>query len=225
MEGRRRASGGVLLCLALTAALAACGGSGVASVAPSGGIGSTGAGSPTAGQPVDPSAALDAAFAAFEGGYQFEAEVTVGQATATHAAGRRVGANAEFEVTSDGSTVTYRTVGSDAWVKRAGADWVAVDGSKTAADPLAALRTPLHVEAGPTVTGGTSLVATYPASALGLTGADRTVTVLVGDDGSVEATYQLTTAAGPAVSHTTFKPMTDTTPIVPPSAPASPVPS
>ena len=116
-----------------------------------------------------------------------------------------------------GSKVTYRTIGTSAWVKREGAGWVAVDGSKTDADPLAALRAPTSVQEGESVDGAVSLVATYPPKALGLTGdADLPVAIVIHDDGTVEATYALDTAAGPATSTTTFSPLTDTTPIAAP---------
>jgi len=162
-------------------------------------------------------AALDEALGAFADGYSFVSEISVDGKVATLARGRRVGDGAEFTVAATGSTVTYRTVGTDAWVKRDGVDWTSVDGAKTDADPLAALRAPTVVKEGQPVQGAVSLVATYPATALGLTGdRDLPVAIVIHDDGTVEATYVLDTTAGPATSHTTFSPVTDTTPIVAP---------
>jgi hypothetical protein len=168
-----------------------------------------------------PAAALDgqlvAAFDAFADGYRFVAEVTVGDSVATHADGRRVGGNAEFTVKATGSSVTYRTVGANAWVLRPGTDWVAIDGSKTDPDPLAALRAPASVQAGPPVAGAASLVATYPAAALGMKGTDElSVSIVIHEDGMVEAAYTVDTSAGPATSRTTFSALTDTTAIVAP---------
>lgn len=164
-----------------------------------------------------PEVALGQALSAFEDGYAFVAEVTVGDTVATRAEGRRVGNDAEFTVEASGSKVTYRTIGTNAWVQRAGAGWTAVDGSKTDADPLAALQAPTSIKDGQPVDEGVSLVATYPPKALGLTGAtDLPVTIVIRADRTVEATYALDTAAGPATSKTTFSPLTDTTPIAAP---------
>ena len=215
-------SGGALLCLALI--LSGCGGT-ASTGAPDGSGAAGGSASPS--EPAEAvgsiavgtpsSAALDEALGAFADSYSFVAEITVGGEVATVAGGRRVGDGAEFTVAATGTRVTYRTIGTDAWVKREGADWTAVDGTKTDADPLAALRTPTSVEEGRPVEGAVSLVATYPATALGLTGdGDLPVAIVIHDDGTVEATYALDTAAGPATSHTTFSPVTDPTPIVAP---------
>jgi len=199
--------------------LAGCGGAGEGPVAAAAASApAAGVASPAASPSISLDTRLVAAFDGFTDGYRFDAEVKVGDKVATRAEGRRVAGNAEFVVGSGGSKVTYRTVGADTWVLRDGADWVAVDGSKTEADPLAALSAPTRVEAGPAVDGATSLVATYPVGALGLDGTgDASVAIVIGSDGSVEATYQLDTAVGPAISRTTFRPATDTTPITPPN--------
>lgn len=142
--------------------------------------------------------------------------MTVGEVVATRASGRWVDGNAEFDIVADGVTLSYRAVPPSAWVRRGGADWVAVDGGTLVADPLAALRAPIRIDFGADRDAGTDLIATYPAAALGLEGTGEvTVTVTIGPDGRVEAAYRVVTSGGPAVSRTVFRPADDTSPIPP----------
>jgi hypothetical protein len=201
---------------ALAVVLAACGG-GPPVGSPSPSTSASAGTSPAPTTSIAPQARLTSALDAFADGYRFESIITVGSVVATHATGRRVGGNAEFIVESAGTQITYRVVGAMTWVQRPGAAWVVVDGPAASADPLAALRSPTTLDLDPSAAGGGALVATYPAKALGLPGTDAsTVSIAVGSDGSLIATYELTTSAGPATSKTTFQALTDTSPITPP---------
>lgn len=99
-------------------------------------------------------------------------------------------------------------------------EWVPCSGfsSKAGSDPLATLAAPTHLRAGGRIDGVTSLVATYPAGALGLNDADdRSVAIAIHPDGSVVFTYELEIEGGSPVSRTTLTKATDTTPITPPA--------
>lgn len=196
--------------LGLAAILAACGGpqaTATPAVSP-----------PSAGPSLSPGAQLDAALAPFADGYDFVSEVTLQDVAATHGEGRRVGEDSETVVGTGEGQVIVRTVGTQAWTKKPGEDWVAVDEPADAIDQIAALREPTIVRATAPIDGMPAFVATYPPGALGLNGADiGSVIFQVHPDGTVEVTYEVPLQNGSAVSHTLFSPLTDPTPIVAPS--------
>jgi hypothetical protein len=213
--GRVRLTGGaVLVCLALTASACQPGGP-----TPSGGGSTTGPNPAAAGSPAAAAAdRLAAAIAGLAAGYTFDTTVSVGGQVATHAFGRAAGGASDFVVESNGAKITYRTIPPRSWVKQAGKAWVAVDSGVPDGDPLAALSTPSSL----TVTGddpnALELRADYPPAALGLTGTKPVeVTLTLGSDGSVRATYAVPLGAGSATSATTLTPAPGQEPVVAPS--------
>lgn len=226
-EERPRRIGGAAL-LALTVVLAACGSS--ATTAPSAGAAGAASDAPPASAPASPTTTapadrLAAAFAALGGGYTFDTTITVGSTVATKATGRSIGGGSEFVLESGGQSVTYRSVPPQAWVLKSGSDWVLVADTGPTADPLGQLAKPQ----GTTVTsddpGALVVDATYPASALGLPGTDTVhVTLAVGADGSITATYSTQVSGGAATSTTVLRPSPGQQPIVAPSTGPSPSP-
>jgi hypothetical protein len=213
--GRLRLTGGaVLICLAL--ALAACQPGGPT---PAGGSSNKGPSPSAAGSPATaPADRLAAAMDGLAVGYTFDTTVSVAGQVATHAFGRAAGGASDFVVESNGAQITYRTIPPRSWVKQAGKAWVAVGSGVPEGDPLAALSTPSSL----TVTGddpnALELRADYPPAALGLTGTKPVeVTLTLGSDGSVRATYAVPLGAGSATSATTLTPASGQEPIVAPS--------
>jgi hypothetical protein len=214
--------------VALTVVLAACGSS--ATAMPSVSAADAASDAPPASASYAPTTTapadrVAAAFAALGAGYTFETSVTVGSTVATRATGRSVGGASEFVLESGGQSVTYRSVPPHAWVLKPGSDWVLVADTGSTVDPLGQLAKPRST----TVTSDdpTSLVleATYPASALGLSGTDTVhVTLAVGADGSITATYSTQVSGGAATSTTVLKPSAGLQPIVAPSTAPSPSP-
>ena len=210
---RRRTSGGALLCLAIV--LGGCAGPTGSLTTSTGSM--TAAASSVASPALSPAEQLDQALAAFEDGYDFVAEVTVGDVVATHGEGRRVGGDSETVVGSGDGKVVVRTVGKEAWTMKPGEAWVAIEGPTDANDQIAVLRSPTSVAAAAPIDGSVSLVATYPKGALGLDGSETgSVIVLIHPDGTVEVTYEVPLQTGSAISHTLFSPLTDSTPITAP---------
>jgi autotransporter adhesin len=164
-----------------------------------------------------------ATLAAMTAGYTFDTTVTVGGKTATHVSGRSVSGGSEFIVESGGQSVTYRTLPPQAWVLKPGADWVQVDGQVSSGAALDALVKPQATKVVSDTTGGLVLDVSYPASALGLSGAAAvTVRMMVAPDGSVTATYSTDTSVGKAESTTILRPVAGLDPVVAPSAAPSP---
>ena len=194
--------------LAVALLVAACS----TSPSPSGGSGS--ATSPGASSAAA-QAILDAALASLGDASEFTSNVTLDGAVVTSATGRTVGQATKLTVTAGGRTVEYARVPPKAWAREPGGTWVIVDASQAPDSPLAALAAPLTIVAGPG-DPATSLTATYPATALGLTGDPATVTVTIA--GSVVTfEYRKTTSGRTVVSTTILQPATDTSPILAPA--------
>ncbi len=168
--------------------------------------------------PAPPAASrLAAAFGGLAAGYTFDTTIAVGGKVATHAHGRSVDGSSDFVVESGGASITYRTIPPRSWVKQPGKAWVAVDSGVPDGDPLDALAAPTSIEVLADGPDGLRLRASYPASALGLTTTESvSVTLTVGPDGSLGATYTVPTSAGPATSETSLRTEPGQEPIVAP---------
>ncbi len=216
---RLRRSGGVVLVSCTLAALvvaAGCGGPSVAS--PSSPLASDAAGSPpgaagdasngptggaSTGPAVDGSAPLMAAFKKMAGGYQFDATVTVGGQTATHAAGRWLGGRSEFVVESGGTALTYRSIPPRAWVYQDGTGWVELADKAPSGDPLEPFRHPTGVTVASQDATALVLRAMYPPKTLGVAGsAAVAVQIAVEPDGRTTATYTVDSSGGPVTTTT-----------------------
>ena len=213
--GRAFRIASVLACILLAGA---CSSSPSPTNGPGGSAGPGGSGGPASSGSVSPAAraTLDAALAALTGSSEFTSRVTVDGALATSATGRTVGQATSLTITTAGRTVEYVRVPPNAWAREPGGTWVVVDADEAPDSPLAALAAPLTLVADPG-NPATVLTATYPATALGLTGDPASVTITVAGT-TVTFEYQATTSGRTVVSTTTLQPATDTTPIATPAA-------
>jgi hypothetical protein len=206
------------LALLVGAVLGACGSTGVPTTGPA--AATTG---PSQVATVDPAIAAAAgrlanALDGLKAGYTFTTTVTVRDTVATRATGRWTGGASEFDLIAAGVAVTYRSVPPTAWVRQADGTWTKLDGPAPGADPLAALRTPATLAILSDDAAGLKLSAGYPASALGLDGADNvTVQLTVAADGSLDVAYTATTGTGSGSVQTRMSPSPDQQPIVAPT--------
>lgn len=215
MRRLRRSGGVVLVSCTLVALVAAagCGGPSVASpssplapgasdVAGSPGP-SAGASLGASGPAVDGSARLTAAFKPMAAGYQFDATVTIGGQTATHAAGRWLGGRSEFVVESGGTALTYRSIPPRAWVYQEGTGWVELADKAPSGDPLEPFRHPTSVTVASEDATALVLQAMYPPKTLGVGGtATVAVQISVEADGRTTATYTVDSTGGPVTTTT-----------------------
>lgn len=142
--------------------------------------------------------------------------MSVGGQVATKAEGHWIGGGSEFTVTTNGVSITYRTLPPRSWVLQAGKGWVEVNGSVPSGSPLDALKSPTQTTLVSQTADTLELSASYPAGVLGLAGnAPVAVDLVLAADGSLSATY--TTPTGNATSATTIKPDPSQAPIVAPS--------
>ena len=199
------------LLLGLTGVLAACG----STVNPSGSL----AGASTNGPGVpsgDAGTRLAGALGQLQNGYSFATTVKVGGQLATEADGHWIGGASEFTVTTNGVSITYRTLPPRSWVMQAGKGWVEVNGTVPSGSPLDALKSPTQTTVVSQSADTLELNASYPAAVLGLAGsAPVAVDLVLAADGSLTATYAAST--GTATSVTTIKPDASQAPIIAPS--------
>ncbi len=217
---RRRLTGGAAL-LCLTALIAACGpflpppaptpGTSVAAV-PSQAPPSV---SSVSGTPAE---RLALALMALQGGYTFDTTLRVGDKEAARVVGRWYGDASELSISSGGATVTYRIIPPSAWLQEDTGVWVEADAAATTGDPMTLLLSPLRVEASAGSGDVDQIVATYPATALGLTGPDPvSVTISIATDATITTRYEAATDAGLGISETVLKAAPSQDPIVAPS--------
>jgi hypothetical protein len=147
----------------------------------------------------------------------FESTVTVGDAVAISSTGRIVGEASRTTVKREDRTVEYVQVPPGAWARDTGGKWVLVTADQAPGNPLDVLGAPTSVEsAAEPAAGGTRLVATYPAEALGLSGEAVRVTIVIDGD-AVTFRYETTVGEATASSETTLRPDPSPEPIVPPT--------
>lgn len=205
-ERRRLPGGAALLCLATI--LAGCG----PLLPPA-------TGSPTPGAAVAsqaPAVQLADALGKLRTGYTFETTLRVGDKDAAQVTGRWYAGSSEIAITSGGATVTYRIVPPGAWIQDDAGVWAEAEAPATTGDPLSILLAPTSVAtAGAGSTG--QMVATYPATELGLPGTEPVSVIFsIGDDGTITARYEATTDAGLSVSETSLMPAPAQDPILAP---------
>ena len=178
-------------------------------------MGSAPAGSVPPASSADAGTALGTALARLAGGYDFTTTVSAGGQVATQATGHWISGGSEFTVTTNGVSITYRTLPPRSWVLQAGTGWVEVNGNVPSGDPLDALKAPTTTSVSSQQGGSVELTATYPAAVLGLAGAPVAVDLVLAGDGSLKATY--TASGGTASSTTMITPYPGQSPIVAPS--------
>lgn len=145
----------------------------------------------------------------------FETRVEIDGSLVLSATGRSVGPASTSGVTTAGRTIDYVQVPPHAWARDPGGSWLLVGSDAAPAAPLEVLSKPLTLAPAQAGTGRTSLDATYPAAALGLTGDPVAVTITL-DAAGVTFSYQATQSGHKTISTTTLRPGS-ADPIVPPA--------
>ena len=135
---------------------------------------------------------------------------------ATQADGHWIGGASEFTVTTNGVSITYRTLPPRSWVLQAGKGWVEVNGTVPSGSPLDALKSPSQTAVITETAGSLELSASYPPAVFGLAGSSPiAVDLMLAADGSLSATYA--DPSGGGTSTTTIKPDPTQPAIVAPS--------
>jgi hypothetical protein len=211
---------GVLAALVVVG-LAACGGSGKASVTSTGPTGATGANKTAAASATNaanattaPAASGDLAklVADYVAGYQFSTTITVGSTVATSTSGRRNGTGTSLSIIEKGAQVDEIITPDGVWVRNNGKDWTKLSTKPTTADPMTPLASPKSSSSN---SDGT-LAAVYPAESFGLPAGDLKVTLGTKDGHLSTLRYETTISGQAATVVTNFSALTDTSAITAP---------
>lgn len=162
--------------------------------------------------PVPPAEQLAAALAPLAAAATFESSVTVDGQVAVTSTGRSLGGATQLTVTTSGTVVDYVQIPPRAWARETGGEWVLVAEAEAPGSPLSVLAAPttLVVDS----SGVATLVATYPAVALGLEGDPVTVAITLGE--AVTFRYEADASGHATVSETTIRASTNLEPITAP---------
>ncbi len=163
--------------------------------------------------PIPAAEQLAAALAPLLEASAFESSVTVDGQVAVTSSGRSVGGATELTVTTSGTVVDYVQIPPRAWARESGGLWVLVAEAEAPGSPLTVLAAPTTLLVDPT--GAATLVATYPAVALGLEGDAVTVTITLG--AAVTFRYQGEAGGHATVSETIIHPAANREPITAPA--------
>lgn len=168
--------------------------------------------------PADPAALLIGALADLGDTYRFDGTITVNGATAATVVGDRVGDGSRFDVTSNGTTVSYVVLPDATWVRQADGAWEELQDPPSTVDPIDALRAPDGVA----LAGGDAQAAqidvTVAATALGVAGeAPVVVHATVNAGALVSVAYETVQNGATAQNVTTFGPAQDPSPVVAPA--------
>lgn len=163
--------------------------------------------------PATPAERLAAALAPLQVAAEFETSVTVDGSIAVTSVGRALGGARALTVTTAGKTVEYIQIPPQAWARQSGGSWVLVAVEEAPGSPLAVLSAPTTVEADPS--SPSTLLATYAAASLGLSGDPVSVRITLGE--AVVFRYQGDASGHPTVSETTIRATANLEPITAPS--------
>jgi hypothetical protein len=171
----------------------------------------------TAAATVDPAALLQQGVATLGTTYHFRSSVVVNGAETLLAEGDRVGDGSRLSLTSGGATAGYVITPTGSWAQPEGGEWEALDVPPATADPILALAAPSAV--GVLSDDGTTmrLRVTVSAATLGVSAEGTADVEVVLTSGVIsEVDYSTSTADGVASVATSFGPVVDATPVVPP---------
>jgi hypothetical protein len=167
------------------------------------------------GPTVDAAAVLAQAVATLRAGYDVDTNVTAGDRT-TNVAGRVVGVNSLFTLTSGGAAVEYLQVPPQVWVREPGTEWNEANSEAAPRDSLGPLAAPATVTFVKSAEDGQHLRLSYPGASLGSETPTVDADVVVEARGGMTFTYAAVTQGKPVTVVTRLAPTADATPITAP---------
>ena len=167
--------------------------------------------------PIDAPVLLQQALAAVAGGYHFRTAVTLDGIEVLVAAGDRVGDGTRLTIWTSGTSLSYVITPAGSWVVPDGGQWQPLDSAPATTDPLLALRAPSAVTGTSPDGVAATLVATVPATALGVPSAGTADVRIVTNGATLqEVRYEALLDGRTAEVSTIFGPVVDPTPVTPP---------
>ena len=164
--------------------------------------------------PVDPAALLAKAVATLRNGYDVDTNVSAGAQT-TNVAGRVVGPNSQFTLTSGDATIEYLQIPPQTWVREPDADWKQATNEAAPREALTSLAAPTKLAFIGVAADGQHLKLSYDGATLGSeTPVDAEM--VLEPNGGMTVTYAATTQGKALVVITRLAPTSNPTPITAP---------
>lgn len=202
--------------------LTACSGSASSDAAPEGGSEPTTAvATPTTTAPSDPEPVpqelLEGALAAYAEGYEFKSTTIVNDQEVSSQAGRWMGGSSQITVKSGDGQAEFIITQAGQWTRLPGGEWEELDGAPATGFPLEGMESPGLIALVSSNGAETSVLATYPAEAVGLSG--ELIDVLLQFTGKDLTGFSFTADIDGTIvtSDAQLNPLTDTTPITAPA--------
>lgn len=161
------------------------------------------------------SSILGAALGRYESGYEFTSEVVVDEATAISVEGRQVGTASHMTIQSGDGIIEYLIADQAQWFRTDSGTWDFVTDDAEIGSPLDPLSAPTSVSIADEYDTTFELNAIYPASAFNVA-ADLAVILVIDAGQLISATYVTNVDGAEATVSTTFRELTDDTPIAVP---------
>jgi hypothetical protein len=161
-------------------------------------------------------AVLQSALARYDAGYEFSSQVVVNGEIALDVEGRHVSGRTQMTINSGEGEVEYLIIGGSQWARTPGGDWDVVSEGEASQPPLLPLKSPTAADVVADNSSEVVVEATYPASAFGIAGDDLQVTLTIEGERMAKAEYVSVQDGATATVTTTFRPLSDFTPITAP---------
>lgn len=169
-----------------------------------------------AGPTVDAAALLRGTVDSLRPGYDVDTNVTAGDRV-TNVAGRVIGANSLFTLSSGGAAVEYLQVPPQVWVREPGGEWTEASSESAPTESLGPLAAPASIAFVRAAPEGQYLRVTYPGAALGSESTTVEAEMVLETRGGLTVTYAAITQGKPVTVVTRLAPAGDPTPIGPPA--------
>ncbi len=158
------------------------------------------------------SSILEAALQRYESGYEFTSEVMIEDDIAVSVEGKQVGAASHMSIQSGDGIIEYLIANQAQWFRTDSGTWDVVAEHEEISSPLEPFSVPTSVSVADEHDTTFELHAIYPASAFNV-GSDLAVTLVIIAGQLISATYVTTVDGAEATVLTTFRELTDRTPI------------
>lgn len=166
--------------------------------------------------PVDAPALLAGAVERLRAGYDVDTNVTAGDRS-TNLAGRVVGVNSLFTLTSGSASLEYLQVPPQVWVREPGGDWNEANSESAPKESLGTIAAPAAVTFVSAAADGQRLKVSYPGAALGSESPTVDADLVLEPNGGLTMTYAVVTQGKTVTVVTRMAPAADVTPIGPPA--------
>jgi hypothetical protein len=167
--------------------------------------------------PPVPAELLATALATYADGYEFSTTTSVNDQNASTQTGRWLEGASQLTVESGDGVVEFIITDAGQWTRLPGEEWEELEGAASTAYPLEGMNNPESITLVSTAEDRTTVLATYTAADVGLSGDPVDVTLVFADGNLVGFSFTADLDGTIVSSDTSLAPLTDTSPITAPT--------